>query len=102
MFAEEHAPPSDIVTQALWRMARARGVVEDNRPAAEDLAREALALARETDYPDLEARALTCVAHVTGPSAEQAALLAEARSLYEAKGNVAAAARLPTSSPAPS
>jgi class 3 adenylate cyclase/tetratricopeptide (TPR) repeat protein len=101
-FAEEHAPPSDVVTQALWRMARARGLAEEDRGAAEALAREALALARDTDYPDLEARALTCLAHVTGPGAEQAALLAEARSLYEAKGNVAAAARLPTSSPAPS
>ena len=27
-FADEHAPPSDIVTQALWRMARARGLAE--------------------------------------------------------------------------
>jgi ATP/maltotriose-dependent transcriptional regulator MalT len=101
-FAEEHAPPSDVVTQAFWRMARARGVAGDDPHAAEELARTALSIARETDYPDLEARALACLAHVTGPGAEQAALLAEARSLYEAKGNNAAAARLPTSSPTPS
>jgi tetratricopeptide (TPR) repeat protein len=101
-FAEEHAPPSDVVTQAIWRMARGRAVAEDDPPAAEELAGAALSMARETDYPDLEARALTCVAHVKGPGAEQAALLAEARSLYAAKGNAAAAARLPASSPTPS
>ena len=101
-FADEHAPPSDIVTQALWRMARARGLAEKDRTAAEELAQRALALTSETDYPDLEGRALTCLAHVTGPGAEQAGLLAEARTLYEAKGNHAAAARLPASSAAQS
>jgi class 3 adenylate cyclase/tetratricopeptide (TPR) repeat protein len=101
-FADEHAPPSDVVTQALWRMARARGLAEKDPAAAEELAQRALALTRETDYPDLEGRALTCLAHVTGPGAEQAGLLAEARSLYEAKGNYAAVARLPASSAAQS
>ena len=100
MFAEEHAPASDLVTQVLWRMARARAGAGSS--SAADLAREALALARETDYPDLEARALVCMAQVIGPGQEQSSLLAEARRLYEAKGNVAAAARLPAPSPAPS
>jgi class 3 adenylate cyclase/tetratricopeptide (TPR) repeat protein len=101
-FAEEHAPASDVVTQALWRMARARALAVVDLAEAESLARETLALARGADYPDLEARALACLAHLSAPGTEQAALLAEARVLYEAKGNVAAAARLPTPSPAPS
>jgi hypothetical protein len=83
-------------------MARARALAEDDSTTAGELARAALALARKTDYPDLEARALTCVALTTGPGDEQALLLAEAKGLYEAKGNMAAVARLPTPSPAPS
>ena len=59
-------------------------------------------MARATDYPDLEGRALTCLAHAIGFGEEQASLLAEARRLYEAKGNVAAVARLPAPSAAPS
>jgi hypothetical protein len=45
---------------------------------------------------------LTCVAQAIGPGNEQATLLGETKRLYEAKGNVAAAARLPAPSPAPS
>jgi predicted ATPase len=101
-FAEEHAPDSDVVTQVLWRMARARALSEEDSEAAGRLARDALTLARETDYPDLEARALACVAHATGPGDEQASLLGDAKRLYEAKGNDAAVARLPAPSPAPS
>jgi tetratricopeptide (TPR) repeat protein len=97
-FAEEHAPVSDVVTQVLWRMARARAVADDDTAAAEGLARAALALARETDNPDLEARALVCVAHVIDHGEEQSALLGEARGLHEHKGNVAAVARLPIGS----
>jgi len=101
-FAEEHAPESDVVTQVLWRMARARAVADDDPRAAEGLARAALALARETDNPDLEASALVCVALVIDRGEEQSSLLAEARELYERKGNVAALARLPAPSPTPS
>jgi hypothetical protein len=39
---------------------------------------------------------------VAGPGDEQAALLSEARAVYEAKGNLAAAASLPTRTVAPS
>jgi tetratricopeptide (TPR) repeat protein len=96
-FAEEQAPATDIVTQVLWRTARARATAD-----GEDLARQAVAISRETDYPDLEARALVCLAEVTGRGDERASLLAAARRVYEAKGNMAAAARLPAQSPAPS
>jgi hypothetical protein len=101
-FAQEHAPESDIVTQVLWRTARARALAENDPAAAEGLAREALAIARETDYVDLEGRALVCLAHAVGFGEEQTSLLGEAKGLYEAKGNVAAVARLPAPSPAPS
>lgn len=99
-FAEEHAPASDVVTQVLWRMARARA--EADPVAAGERARDALTIARATDYPDLQARAAVCLAQVIGPSNEQTSLLAEARRLCDAKGNIAAAARLPARSPAPS
>jgi class 3 adenylate cyclase/tetratricopeptide (TPR) repeat protein len=96
-FAQEHAPESDVVTQVLWRTARATSV-----PEGEALARAAVAIARETDYPAIETRALLCLADLLGPGEEQSARVAEARSIYEAKGNVAAVARLPAQSPAPS
>ena len=62
----EDAPESDVVTQVLWRTARARAIVHARSEAAETLAREALATAQATDYPDLEARALLSVAEVVG------------------------------------
>ena len=98
-FSEEHAPASDIVTQVLLRTARARSLPESAE--AERLAREAAALARETDYPDLKARSFTCLAQVIGPGDEQSSLIAEARGVWEQKGNVAAVARLPAGSPHP-
>jgi hypothetical protein len=101
-FSEEHAPASDIVTQVLWRMARARALAEQDSAAAEVLARHARGLARDTDYPDLKARTLTCLAQVIGPGDEQSSLFAEAREVWERKGNVSAVARLPAPSPAPS
>jgi predicted ATPase/class 3 adenylate cyclase len=94
-FSEQHAPASDIVTQVLWRTARARALVERQGAEAEALARHAAALARETDYPDLKARSLTCLGQVVGPGDEQATLFAEAREAWERKGNVSALARLP-------
>jgi ATP/maltotriose-dependent transcriptional regulator MalT len=101
-FSEEHAPASDVVTQVLWRSARARAVRAVEPETAQALARHAAAAARQTDYPDLEGRALRSLAEVLGPGDEQSSLLAEARRIYERKGNVAAAARLPAPSPAPS
>jgi len=97
-FSEEHAPASDIVTQVLWRMARARALAYPDSGTAEELARHASALARDTDYPDLQTRTLTCLAQVIGPGDEQSSLIAEARDVWERKGNVAAMARLPIGS----
>ena len=74
--AEKHAPESDVVVQVLWRMARARALAEQDPATADELARDALARARDTDWPDLQARALACVDHVVGPVDEQSLLLA--------------------------
>ena len=94
----EEAPESDVVTQVLWRTARARAVVERDQAMAEALARDALATAQTTDYPDLEARALMSLAEVVGPGEEASHLREAARRLYERKGNVAAVARLSAAS----
>ena len=67
----------DIVTQVMWRVARARAD-GDSR-----LAEEANRLAQTTDYPDLKARALIALGE-----------MGEARRIYRAKGNVAAVERL--------
>ena len=97
-FSEAHAPASDIVTQVLWRTARARARAEEQSAEAEPLARHAATLARDTDYPDIKARAFTCLGQVVGPGGEQASLFAEAREAWERKGNVSAVARLPVDS----
>ncbi|HEV3480068.1 MAG TPA: adenylate/guanylate cyclase domain-containing protein [Gaiellaceae bacterium] len=82
--SEETATPVDVVTQAMWRIARAKA----SGDAA--LAREAVELALPTDYPDLKARALLA-------AGQRARAMAE----FEAKGNRAALARL-AATPAPS
>src|SRR3954454_11286613 len=75
--SETTAADDDVQAQAMWRLVRARVLDE---PA---LASEAVALARGTDDPNLTEAALVA-----------AGSLEEARALYEAKGNLAAAARL--------
>jgi predicted ATPase len=100
-FSEEHAPESDIVTQVLWRTAKARALSDRGNAEAEELARYAAALARETDYPDLKARSFTCLGQVLGPGDEQSSLFSAARAAWEQKGNVAALARLPVGSAHP-
>jgi tetratricopeptide (TPR) repeat protein len=73
----ELATPVDVVTQVMWRIARAKasGDVE--------LAREAVELALPTDDPDLKARAQLAAGNPETAAAQ-----------YEAKGNKAALARL--------
>jgi tetratricopeptide (TPR) repeat protein len=93
-FAESHAWEDDIVTQVMWRVARAlvRAAAED--PAeAERLAREAVALAAPTDFLDLQATALLAIARVlrAAGSPEAASAAAEAQAVYERKGNVVGA-----------
>ena len=75
--AAESGAPDDIVTQVMWRIARSRADGDSQ------LAEEAHRLAQTTDYPDLKARAFIALGE-----------LAEARRIYEAKGNIAAADQL--------
>jgi ATP/maltotriose-dependent transcriptional regulator MalT len=75
--SERAATPVDVVTQAMWRIARAKAAGDSA------LAREAVELAVPTDYPDLKARAFLAVG-------DRAAAVAQ----YELKGNSAALARL--------
>jgi tetratricopeptide (TPR) repeat protein len=79
MVSEQEAAEVDVVTQVMWRVARAKVEKDDG------LAREAVRLAETTDHPDLKARALAARGDIDA-----------ARRIYEAKGNVAAVARLAT------
>jgi ATP/maltotriose-dependent transcriptional regulator MalT len=83
--AEETSAETDVVNQVLWRVAKARAAGETG------LAREAWEIAEPTDYSDLKARTLVAMGEV-----------AEARRVYEAKGNLAAVKRLLAREPATS
>jgi class 3 adenylate cyclase/tetratricopeptide (TPR) repeat protein len=82
--SRDTAAAEDVVTQVMWRLARAKAAHEP------DLAREAVQLAEQTDSPDLKARALLGLWQVTGDGEARARAVAE----YERKGNVTAVARL--------
>ena len=82
--SRDDAAAEDVATQVMWRLARAKAAQEP------DLARQAVQLAEQTDFPDLKARAFLGVWLVAGDSAARARAVAE----YERKGNVAAVARL--------
>jgi class 3 adenylate cyclase/tetratricopeptide (TPR) repeat protein len=96
--SERAAAPDDLHAQIAWRVARAKasaGLGAARR--AEAVAQEAIDLAAKTDSTFLMADALEAfasAAEADGRSAEAATAAAEALQLYEAKGNVAAAARV--------
>ena len=82
--SRDDAAAEDVATQVMWRVARAKAAQEP------DLARQAVQLADQTDFPDLRARAFLGVWLVAGDGEARARAVAE----YERKGNVAAVARL--------
>ncbi len=89
---ERTAVSGDVFSHVVWRRVRAR---IETGVSARELAREAVALARETDSTHLLAATLAAAADVersdgNGGDAERA----EALALYRAKGNAAAAAGL--------
>jgi tetratricopeptide (TPR) repeat protein len=93
-FAESHAWEDDIVTQVMWRVARAQVLAPAGQAAeAERLAREAVELAAPTDFLDLQATALLALARVLRESGapEAASVAAEAQAVYERKGNTVGA-----------
>lgn len=96
--AEEHAPLDDVSSQILWRQARALIAARRGEHAeAEQLARVAVELAQQTDMLNWQASALVHLADVgiLGGRTEAAREhLHRALTLYEEKGNVAAAGRV--------
>jgi class 3 adenylate cyclase/tetratricopeptide (TPR) repeat protein len=93
-FAESHAWEDDIVTQAMWRVARAQVHAAASTAAeAERLAREAVELAAPTDFLDLQATALLALARVLreARSRESSEVAAQAQAVYERKGNIVGA-----------
>jgi len=95
--SEEAASKDDIGSQVTWRGTRAKVLARRGDTRAAELAAEAVALSRETDFVNVQADALADLAETMRllgrPDAELVAL-GEALRLYEAKGNVVSAAFL--------
>jgi len=90
------AESDDLLSQVLWRGVRARVLASRAELVeAEGLAREAVTLAEATDFLNHRADALLDLSHVleaAGAREEAVAAAADARRLYERKGNRVAAA----------
>jgi ATP/maltotriose-dependent transcriptional regulator MalT len=90
--SEEIGAEEDVVTQVVWRSARARVLVRRGKAEqAEALGREALDLAMSTDFLDLQAGTLVALAEVTEGEDATVPLLRKAQEIYRRKGNVVAA-----------
>ena len=93
--SEDAAADDDLASQVLWRGVRARVLSHrgDVEPA-ERLARKAADMARTSDFLTTRADVVMDLAHVVHRArpADADAIVAEAVSLYEAKGNMASAA----------
>jgi predicted ATPase/class 3 adenylate cyclase len=92
---EELAASGDIATQAMWRSVRAKVLVKrGDVDEAEQLAREALAFAEQTDFLNHRAEAridLAVILQDAGRIDEACAALSDGLALYQQKGNVVAA-----------
>jgi class 3 adenylate cyclase/transcriptional regulator with XRE-family HTH domain/tetratricopeptide (TPR) repeat protein len=98
--SEELGMDDDVVTEMLWRQTRATVLAHrgDRTPALR-LARQAVALAEQADDLNAHGDALLDLGEVlalSGRRDEAAAPLEQARTLYERKGNLVMAARVPT------
>ena len=93
--SDKAAPPDDLLSQVGWRATRAKLLAWDGRlDDADELADEAVRLARKTDDLNLRANAAMAQAEVlelSGASEEALATRAEAVVLYDRKGNRVAA-----------
>jgi class 3 adenylate cyclase/DNA-binding SARP family transcriptional activator len=94
--AEEHAPVDNIQAQVAWRGVRAKLDSAESPEQARALAGEAVSLAEATDATNLLADALADLAVVLRVAGGDAAVdvTRRALTLYEEKGNIAAAERL--------
>ncbi|HEY3184973.1 MAG TPA: BTAD domain-containing putative transcriptional regulator [Gaiellaceae bacterium] len=95
--SEQGAAPDDLSADVQWRTVRAQILARAGSVAkAEVLAREAAALAEQTDFLVVHGDALAGLAEVLrlgGRPEEADPVLQEALRLYERKGNVVAASR---------
>jgi predicted ATPase/class 3 adenylate cyclase len=95
--SEQAAGPDDVLSQVLWRTARAKILARRGEPeAAEALAREAVGIGEPTDLLGTRADALVDLAEVlvlAGRREDARAALDDASELYEQKRNRTALAR---------
>ena len=95
--SERLAAQDDLQTQVLWRALRAKLLAREGRTAeAERLAREAVAIAEQTEFVLVHANALMDFAEVlrlAGRPHEAIPVLEAARRLYEQKGDRVSTAR---------
>jgi predicted ATPase/predicted Ser/Thr protein kinase len=96
-FSEDAAASDDVISQILWRTARAKVYARRGELArAEELAREAVELADPTDLLNTQADALSDLAEVlaAGERTEEAhACLIESERRYDRKANLVALRR---------
>ena len=95
--AEELSGKTDLMNFAMGRGVRARIQADrGERERAEELARSAVAIAFETDFPDIRASALLALAHVLRAAQrndEALEAVQKAVTIYEAKGDRVSADR---------
>jgi len=92
--SEDVASQDDIGSQVIWRGTRAKVLARRGEAAAEEMAREAVALAQGTDFVNVQADANADLAEtlqLLGHADAALQALEEALRLYEAKGNVVSA-----------
>jgi tetratricopeptide (TPR) repeat protein len=98
--SEEAGASDDVSSQVAWRSTRAKVLARLGEPArADELAREAVARANNTDAPELRGKALMDLAEIlllAGRPDDAASLVGQALSLYEEKGNVVSAVKART------
>jgi predicted ATPase/class 3 adenylate cyclase len=96
--SEDAASRDDIASQVLWRQCRAKvAATRGEAQVAERLAGEAVELANKTDFALMRADSLHDAAityALLGRGQDAVPLIEEARSLYEAKGDVVSSSRL--------
>ena len=91
------ASRDDIASQSMWRSTRAKLRARAGDAAAEELAREAIALLEDTDLVNTRADAFADLAEtmrLLEREDEAEAAAARALELYDAKGNLASAAAM--------
>src|SRR5262249_49852758 len=102
--SEEHTTPDDLLAQLLWRTVLGRVLAaRGEHAAAEAVSREAAAIAAQTECLNVHGGVRMSLAEVLGQAgraSEAAAAAAEARALFERKGNVVDAARAAVWEPA--